>query len=236
MNEPSDVALPTDVTAPVRLAFVVTLPAVSQAAVPVILVPTNALGVPSAGVTRVGEVARTTLPLPVVVAALIAVPLPLRIPVTLVDNVIAGVVVGLATLPASPLALTTLTVLTVPPLDTANGTKVIFVTPIVIGALVVHTNIVSQFTVPSLAKTEALTNSVPESASVDLVGLPLTLTVYIPFSIADAWSLISILSHVTRTTQSTVSQFSKDVESVPATVVATRTGSFHFIPDTSEST
>ena len=52
-------------TAPVKLAFVVTLPAVKPAAVPVILVPTNADGVPKAGVTSVGEVAKTKAPLPV---------------------------------------------------------------------------------------------------------------------------------------------------------------------------
>lgn len=61
------VALPTDVTSPVRLALVVTLPAVSPDAVPVIFVPTRAEGVPSAGVTSVGEVLRTTLPVPVLV-------------------------------------------------------------------------------------------------------------------------------------------------------------------------
>lgn len=51
MNDPNDVALPTEVTAPVRLAFVVTLPAVNKAAVPVMFVPTRAVGVPSAGAT-----------------------------------------------------------------------------------------------------------------------------------------------------------------------------------------
>jgi len=61
------VALPTEVTSPVRLALVVTLPAVSPDAVPVIFVPTSAEGVPSAGVTSVGEVLRTTLPVPVLV-------------------------------------------------------------------------------------------------------------------------------------------------------------------------
>ena len=65
VNEPKDVALPTDVIAPVKLAFVVTLPAVSPAAVPVIFVPTKAEGVPSAGVTRVGLVANTSDPVPV---------------------------------------------------------------------------------------------------------------------------------------------------------------------------
>ena len=48
------------------------------------------------------------------VAADIAVPLPFSIPVTVVDNVIAGVVPALATVPANPLADTTETVDTVP--------------------------------------------------------------------------------------------------------------------------
>jgi len=65
LNDPSDVALPTLVTAPVRFALVVTLPAVKPAAVPVMFVPTKADGVPSAGVTRVGDVDKTTLPEPV---------------------------------------------------------------------------------------------------------------------------------------------------------------------------
>ena len=60
-------AFPTEVTAPVKLALVVTLPAVSPDAVPVIFVPTRADGVPSAGVTSVGLVARTLLPVPVLV-------------------------------------------------------------------------------------------------------------------------------------------------------------------------
>jgi hypothetical protein len=67
VNEPSTVALPVEVTAPVRLAFVVTLPAVKPAAVPVMLVPIRAEGVPRSGVTNVGEVARTLLPVPVLV-------------------------------------------------------------------------------------------------------------------------------------------------------------------------
>lgn len=48
------------------------------------------------------------------VAALIAVPLPLSSPVMVVDSVIAGVVVAVATVPASPLADTTDTLDTVP--------------------------------------------------------------------------------------------------------------------------
>ena len=41
-------------------------PMFSAAAVPVMLVPTNADGVPRAGATNVGEVDKTTLPVPVV--------------------------------------------------------------------------------------------------------------------------------------------------------------------------
>jgi hypothetical protein len=42
-----------------------TAPAVRPEAVPVMFVPTNALGVPRAGVTKIGEVLRTTEPVPV---------------------------------------------------------------------------------------------------------------------------------------------------------------------------
>ena len=48
-------------------------------------------------------------------AALIAVPLPFSSPVMVVESVIAGVVVAVATVPASPLADTTDTLVTVPP-------------------------------------------------------------------------------------------------------------------------
>ena len=65
VNDPSEVAFPTEVIAPVRLALVVTLPAVNPEAVPVILVPTSVDGVPKLGVTSVGEVANTLAPEPV---------------------------------------------------------------------------------------------------------------------------------------------------------------------------
>jgi len=48
-----EVALPTEVTSPVRFALVVTLPAVKPAAVPVTLVIIPEAGVPKAGATRV---------------------------------------------------------------------------------------------------------------------------------------------------------------------------------------
>ena len=47
------------------VARTVAAPAVKLAPVPVMLVPTSAEGVPRAGVTRVGDVARTTSPVPV---------------------------------------------------------------------------------------------------------------------------------------------------------------------------
>jgi hypothetical protein len=90
----------------VLLEVALILPAVNPEPVPVILVPTNAVGVSSAGDVNEGLVARTTLPVPVVVAADIAVPLPCKMPVTVVVNVKAGVVVGLVTVPANPFALT----------------------------------------------------------------------------------------------------------------------------------
>jgi hypothetical protein len=65
LNEPKEVALPTEVIAPVKLALVVTLPAVRPEAVPVMFVPTKADGVPRAGVTNVGLVANTRAPVPV---------------------------------------------------------------------------------------------------------------------------------------------------------------------------
>jgi hypothetical protein len=49
------------------------------------------------------------------------VPLPYRIPVTVVDKVKAGVVVGLATVPAKPLAEATDTDVTVPPDPVADS-------------------------------------------------------------------------------------------------------------------
>ena len=58
-------AFPTDVIGPVKFALVVTLEAVKAVAVPVMFVPTNADGVPSAGVTKVGDVANTAEPVPV---------------------------------------------------------------------------------------------------------------------------------------------------------------------------
>jgi hypothetical protein len=71
--------LPDDVIGPVRLALVVTFPAVKPEAVPVRLVATPEAGVPKAGVTKVGEVANTTLPDPVVVPhVLVPVPLPVN--------------------------------------------------------------------------------------------------------------------------------------------------------------
>ena len=65
VNEPRTAAFPTDVTWPVKLALVVTLPAVKLAAVPDTLVMIPEAGVPNAGVTNVGLVANTNAPEPV---------------------------------------------------------------------------------------------------------------------------------------------------------------------------
>ena len=64
----------TEVTSQVELAFVVTFHAVSQSAVPVIFVPTKAVGVHKAGVTSVGLVLITGLPVPVGVEFFISLP------------------------------------------------------------------------------------------------------------------------------------------------------------------
>ena len=64
VNDPSDAALPTEVTIPVKLALVVTLPAVKEAPVPVMLVPTSADGVPKFGVVKTGLVVYATTPVP----------------------------------------------------------------------------------------------------------------------------------------------------------------------------
>ena len=65
VNDPKSVALPVEVMAPVKLALVVTLPAVNPEAVPVILVPTSVDGVPRFGVVSIGDSAKTMLPVPV---------------------------------------------------------------------------------------------------------------------------------------------------------------------------
>ena len=65
MKDPKDVALPTEVTAPVKLALVMAEPATKPKAVPVMLVATMADGVPRLGVTKVGLLAKTNEPVPV---------------------------------------------------------------------------------------------------------------------------------------------------------------------------
>ena len=75
------VAVATSSVMPVLTAFVA-VPAVKLAAVPVMFVPTKALGVPRAGVTSVGLVARTTEPEPVdvvSVGACAAAPVPVEV-------------------------------------------------------------------------------------------------------------------------------------------------------------
>ena len=89
----SVVAFPTDVTSPVKLAFVVTVPAVSPAAVPVMFVPSKKLGVPRFGVTSVGLLDSTTFVVPVLVVTPLPplvtakVPATVTLPVVVVDGV-----------------------------------------------------------------------------------------------------------------------------------------------------
>lgn len=75
-----------------------------------------ALATPNEGVTREGEVERTTVePEPVVVAAINAVPFPAKTAELIeVVRVMAGVVVAVATVPVNPFAETTDTDVTVP--------------------------------------------------------------------------------------------------------------------------
>lgn len=84
---------------------------------PVAFVSVPLAGVPKIGATSVGPLFSTTvLPVPVVVAALIAVPLPARAgALTVVVSVMSGVEVEFATVPAKPFELVTVTLETVPP-------------------------------------------------------------------------------------------------------------------------
>ena len=89
----SVVALPTEVTSPVKFAFVVTLLAVNAMAVPVMFVPTRKLGVPRFGVTSVGLLDSTTFVVPVLVVTPVPplstakVPATVTLPVVVVDGV-----------------------------------------------------------------------------------------------------------------------------------------------------
>ena len=65
LNEPKTAALPVEVICPVRLAFVVTFPAVRPAAVPVTFVITPDAGVPRAGAMRACPLGSTTVPVKV---------------------------------------------------------------------------------------------------------------------------------------------------------------------------
>ena len=65
VNDPKDVALPTEVTAPVKLALVMAEPAVKPTAVPVAFVATKNVGVPKSGATKTGALANTKAPVPV---------------------------------------------------------------------------------------------------------------------------------------------------------------------------
>jgi hypothetical protein len=89
VKEPRDAAFPTEVTIPVRLALVVTLLAVKAVAVPVMFVPTNADGVPSAGVTRVGLFDSTTFVVPVEVVTPVPPLATARVPARVTAPVVA---------------------------------------------------------------------------------------------------------------------------------------------------
>ena len=103
------VVFPTEVTSPVRLALVVTLPAVRPEAVPVMLVPTKAEGVPKAGVTSVGEVDKTTPPVPVEAEVDPVPPLATgSVPVTLAVKSIPPESFALVTDPSANFAVVTL--------------------------------------------------------------------------------------------------------------------------------
>ena len=65
VNDPNAVALPTEVTAPVRLALVMAEPAIKPTAVPVAFVATRNVGVPKLGATKTGALANTKEPVPV---------------------------------------------------------------------------------------------------------------------------------------------------------------------------
>jgi hypothetical protein len=85
---------------------------------PVQFVRVPLVGVPSAGVTNVAPVCKTTAPEPVVLAAETELPLPKSNPLMVVPIVIAGVEVAVATVPEKPFAVATETLVTVPvPVD-----------------------------------------------------------------------------------------------------------------------
>ena len=82
------VAFPTDVTSPVKLAFVVTFPAVSPEAVPVMFVPSKKLGVPKSGVTSVGLLDSTTFVVPVDVVTPVPPLVTAKVPATVTAPVV----------------------------------------------------------------------------------------------------------------------------------------------------
>ena len=112
------------------MAFVVTLPAVKPDAVPVIFVPTNTDGVPKAGVTKVGDVDSTVLPVPVEVVT----PVP---PCRTVKAVVRPVIEVMSEL--APLAAALKLVLAlaavdapVPPSATAKSVMPVIVPPVIV--------------------------------------------------------------------------------------------------------
>jgi len=97
------VKLPTLVIGPVKLALVVTFPAVKPAAVPVMFVPTSAEGVPKSGVISAGELLITNVvPVPVCDVMEVALPILAIGPVKLA---FVTTVVALPTLVTIPVRL-----------------------------------------------------------------------------------------------------------------------------------
>ncbi len=116
LNEPNEVALPVLIIAPVKFALVVTVPAVNPGAVPVIFVPIRTEGVPRFGVTKVGEVEKTSEPLPV--SSEIT-------PANCEDVVDANCDNGLATLPSNASKVAEISIVGVDPPDDV----ILFVVP-----------------------------------------------------------------------------------------------------------
>ena len=178
VKDPSDVALPTDVIAPVRLALVVTLPAVSPEAVPVIFVPTKAEGVPRAGVTSVGDVANTSDPDPV--SSLTAarrfaedgVPRKVATPDPRLVKPVPpfATATGDVSEKTDPVSVSPVPAVNVPaPLNCDQGKAVV---PKVPPAFAVHTKPQSPFAVPCSIKVKAEVNASQVFASVVRVQAP----------------------------------------------------------------
>ena len=166
-------AFPTLVTPPVKLAFVVTLPAVKPAAVPLMFVPTSAVGVPSAGVISVGEVENTKFVEVVPVAPAAVKPLILlnaAIPALVAFVPPSATVTGAVSENTVPVSVSpVLAVYDPAPENCDQGNAVV---PSVPPAFAVQTNPQSAFTVPCSIKVKAEVSSSQVSASVVRVHAP----------------------------------------------------------------